>query len=162
MSIKIVASIFFVILFSCFTNGCRTNSSQEGTTRGKEFENSTINNNERVLSYSDGVYEVQDKPDYEGYYCKAVLTVEDGKITKVDWKIFDSNNREFDDSYEEIFAGNKAYQYQCRGDMKGVKEYGANLIETQDIDEVDTISGATWSHSKFVAILKMAVEKARK
>ncbi|MCX7747572.1 MAG: FMN-binding protein [Clostridia bacterium] len=113
--------------------------------------------------YKDGVYEVQSQPDYEGYYSTAKVTIKDNKIDSVDWKIIDSERkRDFDEKYEEVFAGNKEYQEQCRNDLKGAKTYSPKLVETQEISEVDAISGATWSNKKFKEVVRIALEKAKK
>ena len=114
-------------------------------------------------AYRDGTYEAQDQPDMEGYYAKAKVIVTDGKIANVEWNIFDKyrNDRMFDETYEEVFAGNALYQEQCRKDLAGAKIYGSKLIETQNLDDVDAISGATWAHKKFVNIMKPALEQAK-
>lgn len=114
-------------------------------------------------AYRDGTYEAQDTPDVEGYYAKAKVTVTDGKIANVEWNIFDKNrnDRVFDETYEEVFAGNALYQEQCRKDLAGANIYGNKLIETQKLDDVDAISGATWAHKKFVNIMKPALEQAK-
>jgi imidazolonepropionase-like amidohydrolase len=114
-------------------------------------------------TYRGGVYEVQDAPDVEGYFCKAKVTIANQKIMGVEWNIFDRNrsNRIFDETYEEVYAGNKLYQQQCQDDLKGTKTYGPKLVETQDLHKVDAVTGATWAHKKFVNIMKSALEKAK-
>jgi L-ascorbate metabolism protein UlaG (beta-lactamase superfamily)/major membrane immunogen (membrane-anchored lipoprotein) len=114
--------------------------------------------------YKDGVYAVQDKPDGEGYYCKANITIANDQIVKVEWNIYDRprNDRLFDETYEEVYVGNKLYQQQCRDDLKGARSYGQMLIETQDVGKVDAISGATWSNKKFKKIMEMALEQAKR
>ncbi len=117
-----------------------------------------------VVMYRDGKYKAQTEPDYEGYFTKAEVTVEDGKITSVDWSIFDANRNDkpFDEKYEEVFAGNDYYMEQSRSDWKGSRTYRPKLIETQDPDEVDAVSGATWTNNKFREIVKKALEEAGK
>ena len=113
--------------------------------------------------YKEGVYEVQDTPDYEGYYCKAKVTIANNQIVNVEWNIFDQGRKDrvFDETYEEVYAGNTVYQQQCRDNLKGAKTYGAKLIETQDLNKVDSISGATWSYKKFKKIMELALEQAK-
>ncbi len=117
-----------------------------------------------AVMYSDGTYKAQTEPDYEGYFTKAEVIVKDGKITSVDWSIYDANRNDkpFDDKYEEVFAGNDYYIEQSRSDWKGSRTYGPMLIETQDPDEVDAVSGATWTNKKFREIVKKALEEAEK
>lgn len=113
--------------------------------------------------YKDGVYEVETLPDYEGYYAKARLTIKDDIITDVDWCIYDSNrnNRPFDDTYGEVFKEYPLYVKQCIDDWNGSKEYGPKLIGTQDLQQVDAVSGATWTNNVFKAVVDMALEKAK-
>lgn len=114
-------------------------------------------------AYKDGTYEVQTEADPEGYFTKANVAIKDGKITSVEWNIYDSNraNRVFDETYEEVFKGQESYQEQCRADLKGAKTYSGKLIDTQNIEEVDAISGATWTNEKFKEVVKIALDKAK-
>jgi len=113
-------------------------------------------------TYRDGTYKAQTEPDYEGYYTKAEVTVKDGKTTAVDWTIYDANRNDkpFDEKYEVVFTGNEYFTEQSRSDWKGSRTYGPKLIETQDPDEVDAVSGATWTNGKFREIVKKALEEA--
>lgn len=117
-----------------------------------------------AVMYRDGIYKAQTEPDYEGYFTKAEVTVKDGKITSIVWSIYDANRNDkpFDEKYEEVFAGNDYYIEQSRSDWKGSRTYGPKLIETQDPDEVDAVSGATWTNNKFREIVKKALEEAGK
>jgi major membrane immunogen (membrane-anchored lipoprotein) len=117
-----------------------------------------------AVMYRDGTYKAQTEPDYEGYFTKAEVMVKDGKITSVDWSIYDANRNDkpFDENYEEVFAGNDYYTEQSRSDWKGSRTYGPKLIETQDPDGVDAVSGATWTNNKFKEIVKKALEEAGK
>lgn len=113
------------------------------------------------IKYKDGVYEVKTEPDHEGYYCTAKVTIKDGKISNVEWNIYDFTNRIFDEKYEEIYVGNTVYQEQCKNDLKGAATYGPKLVEVQNINAVDAISGATWTNKHFKAAIKLALKKAK-
>lgn len=118
---------------------------------------------EGTTVYQDGVYEVQTEPDYEKYYTKATVTIEGGKITSVDWTIYDEGNDNvpFDSEYYKILAPYGAvYEQQGKDDWAGSRGYTDALIESQDVDKVDAVSGATWTNKKFKEIVKMALEKA--
>lgn len=123
---------------------------------------------EPVITYQDGSYEVTTAPDYEGYYVKATVVIEDGIITKADWTIYDSNHNDkpFDESYKSVFEGNDYYMQQCIDDWNGSRGYSEDLIETQSPDEVDAVSGATWTCSKFkegiIAALGQATTNSKK
>ena len=98
----------------------------------------------------------------EPFYGRARITVEDGQITRVEFTVRDSSKHEFfDGEYEKYYAGNDLYIQQCRNDWKGILSYPDSLLKYQDIDKVDAISGATWSHKIFSASVLEALEQAK-
>jgi major membrane immunogen (membrane-anchored lipoprotein) len=113
--------------------------------------------------YKDGVYKGTSRSYYieEPFYGHAQITVENGKITKVNFNIRDSlQHVDFDSTYEKYFTGNTYYMMQCRNDWKGVKLYPQELLKHQDIDKVDAVSGATWSYNIFKASVQEAISNA--
>lgn len=102
-----------------------------------------------TASFKDGVYETTSGPDqfgpYHGIYSKIRITVSGGKITDVDW------SPDPVDSIEGLDA------------MRGARKYASRLVETQDVDKVDAITGASmFSHKVFTEIAKKALENAKK
>jgi major membrane immunogen (membrane-anchored lipoprotein) len=111
--------------------------------------------------YINGVYEGQTTKDYEGYNAFCTIEVNKGLLSVVDWQIYDNNlKRYFDDTYEEVYTGNPVYMQQCRDNMVGMRAYGPDLIETQDIDKVDCITKATWCWHKFKQVVKITLQDA--
>jgi major membrane immunogen (membrane-anchored lipoprotein) len=113
----------------------------------------------------DGVYEGKTRSIYEseGLYGMAKVYIENGKMSKVEFQIFDTwYNEVFDEKYAKHFVGNEYYIEQCRNDWKGVQTYPVKLMETGNLDEVDAIAGATWSYNLFKDSVLQALEKARK
>lgn len=111
--------------------------------------------------YIDGVYEGQSDIDWEGYRTTTAIQVTGGKIRIVDWQIYDNyRKRYFDETYETVYTGNTLYIQQCRDNMVGMRTFGPKLIETQDVDLVDNITGATWCHRKFREVVKIALADA--
>jgi hypothetical protein len=53
------------------------------------------------------------------------------------------------------------YQEQCFNDGRGIKTYPQRLLQTQDLDKVDMISGATWSYQIFKACVQQALKDAK-
>ena len=79
---------------------------------------------------------------------------EDGKISAVDWKEYNNGSIK-DEKY-----GQDLSQEQYDAAQKAIvasKTYPNKLIETQDIDKVDAIAGATQSHDNFVKLYKEAM-----
>jgi major membrane immunogen (membrane-anchored lipoprotein) len=123
-------------------------------------------NCERKGPYIDGVYKGISKAMYtaEEFYGAAEITIKNGWIAKVDFKIIDKKNNElFDDKYELHYKDNELYQQQCRNDRKGVQKYPLELLKYQKMDNIDAVSGATWSYNMFkysiIEALKNAIKK---
>jgi major membrane immunogen (membrane-anchored lipoprotein) len=102
-----------------------------------------------------GIYVYESEP----YTTTVDLEIKDGKIVDVKWVILDTMRHvPFDSTYERFMGNNAYYIDQCRKDWKGSRSYGPKLIQTQNIDSVDAVTGATWTHMLF----KRAVEDALK
>lgn len=102
--------------------------------------------------YKDGDYEGISRAKYiqEPYFGHVRIQVRNGHFSKVDFVIVDSlKNEVFDSSYQKYFTGNALYMEQCRNDWKGVLYYPKRLMQTQNLEKVDAISGATWSYNIF-------------
>jgi major membrane immunogen (membrane-anchored lipoprotein) len=115
--------------------------------------------------YKDGVYEGRSHAiySYEPYVGVVKLTVKDGWITEVDFKIVDTvKNELFDSNYERYMNGNELYIQQCRNDWKGVQAYPGVLLKNQELDKVDAVSGATWSYNMFSYSVRIALKNAKK
>lgn len=115
-------------------------------------------------SYKDGVYDVKTPLDNEKYYTEASVIIQEGKITSVDWTIYDSghDNKPFDKDYYHVMEQySDLYVQQAKDDWTGSRDYSDSLIETQDVDKVDAVSGATWTNIKFKEVVEMALNQAK-
>jgi major membrane immunogen (membrane-anchored lipoprotein) len=113
----------------------------------------------------DGKYEGQSRHTYvdEPYWGSVRITVKNRSFTEIVFMIRDSNLHEtFNENYEKHFQGNPVYMQQCRNDWKGVQVYPKKLIESQNPDKIDAMSGATWSYNIFKASTKEALKNAKK
>jgi major membrane immunogen (membrane-anchored lipoprotein) len=118
------------------------------------------NNQDTLLNYPDGKYSGQSRYTYtdEPYWGSVSFTLKKNMFTGIDFFIRDSALHEsFDSLYEKHFKDNEMYIQQCRNDWKGVQSYPKKLMETQDIDKLDAITGATWSYNIFKASVKEAL-----
>ncbi|MBH1941847.1 FMN-binding protein [Mobilitalea sibirica] len=129
----------------------------------KVVENTSENDGDINIAYKDGTYEYETVADAEGFKTKGTVTIENGKIAKVDWTIFDTyrDDRPFDETYEEVYEGNDLYMQQSRDDWNGSRGYAEKLIETQDLEEVDAVSGATWTNRKFKTVMSYILFEAK-
>lgn len=125
------------------------------------FSNSLANPSNSV-SYQDGVYEGSSRSIYtsENFRGKVKITIEKGKIIDVEFQIINGESDIFHEFYENNYIGNPYYMQQCRNDWKGVITYPRLLLDKQNIDQIDAITGATWSFNLFKDSTKAALEKA--
>jgi major membrane immunogen (membrane-anchored lipoprotein) len=115
--------------------------------------------------YKDGTYKGKSRSTYtaEPYYGFVEVTIENGRMKQIDFKIADTTNNEiFDSAYEKHYTGNEEYIQQCRNDWNGVKTYPKNLLKKQDVEKLDAISGATWSYRIFTCSVREALKNAKK
>lgn len=116
-----------------------------------------------VHLYKDGQYEGRSRARYTGepYWGIATIKIENGIFKEVNFLIRDSNlHEDFSNKYAKHFKGNPLYIKQCRKDWGGVKKYPRELAKTQDVNDLDAISGATWSFNIFRASVNQALKNA--
>jgi len=113
--------------------------------------------------YKDGTYtgESQSKYKSEPYWGQATLEIKNDKIVKLTFQIIDKEKNEvFGPDYEQHFKDNPEYIQQCRNDLKGIKAYSEKFNQSKKLEQVDAITGATWSYNIFRDAIKVALEKA--
>jgi major membrane immunogen (membrane-anchored lipoprotein) len=134
------------------------------------FNNQGHNNSNTELkdtssTYIDGTYQGHSQSYYTGepYWGHIQITVENGSFAYLSFTIRDSSTHEPVDSMYGVnhYAGNSTYQQQCVNDGHGIEIYPQRLILSQDIDNVDAITGATWSYNIFIASAKNALKDAK-
>jgi major membrane immunogen (membrane-anchored lipoprotein) len=114
--------------------------------------------------YKDGKFRGTSRSVYtrEEFYGVSDITIYNGKIEDVKFKIIDSVNHEiFDDNYEKHFIGNQEYIEQCRENWDAMQKFSEELIKSQKIDDFDAVTGATWAGNIFKASVKDALKKAK-
>ncbi len=106
--------------------------------------------------YEDGTHEAELEPDERGWKAVVEVTVEGGKITAA----------AFDEVNEEGAKKSEDEEYLERwGTAANIDasevypKYEEDLIETQDVEEVEVITGATSTHEKFQDVVKKALGK---
>lgn len=113
--------------------------------------------------YKDGVYEGSSQSRYtdENYYGEVKLVINQGRIVMINFRIIDRGRRKiFDENYEKHYSEKRCIE-QCRMNWKGVQKYPVLLLKSQDIHNVNAITGATWSYNLFKDSFMKALEKAK-
>ena len=124
-------------------------------TTGTETEKETEKPN--VLTYKDGQYKAELEPDEHQWKSIVELQVQDGKITDVYYDELDEkdNKKSEDEEYNE--------QWENASNISAQKAYPQlekSLIESQDIENVDTVTGATDATRDFKEVVTKALKDA--
>jgi major membrane immunogen (membrane-anchored lipoprotein) len=117
------------------------------------------------INYRDGSFPGSSKAGYtdEPFWGHILITLQNGSFTDVQFFIRDSTAHEYVDSMYGVnhYAAYPEYMKQCVNDGHGIEIYPQRLLEKQNLDEVDGISGATWSYNIFKASAKAALKDAK-
>jgi major membrane immunogen (membrane-anchored lipoprotein) len=107
------------------------------------------------VGISRSIYTEQD------YFGITKVSISNDKISEIDFGIIDMENKVFfDENYEIRFKDNPEYIEQCRNEFKAMNIYPKELLEEQNVDSVDAITGATWSYNLFKSSLQEALKEA--
>lgn len=114
------------------------------------------------VSYADGEYTAQSSPDDRGGYGVITLTITQGRISACRYETFKKDGTLKDESYgkEPGHEGQENFYRKAQKAVESMKVYARKLVEVQDLDRVDAISGATISHDQFTEAAAQALEAA--
>jgi len=107
----------------------------------------------------DGSYEGQSTPDSRGAYAVVKIEVKNGKITSAEFLQYNSDGSLKDENYGKT-SGEENYK-KAQEALEASKKYPEKLVETQNVDKVDSVTGATSSWKQFQEAAKDAVAKAK-
>ncbi len=107
--------------------------------------------------YDDGVYSLEDEFDDRGWKPIVTVVVEGEKITKAYYDEINEENqlKGFDQEYLERWKESSGENLMTAG-----PELADVLIQQQDPDKVDTVSGATSTSEKFKQLISDALEQS--
>ena len=108
-------------------------------------------------AYHDGIYTASTSGAFGD--TKITLEIKDGKILKCNLEAVDKEGNIKNENYGRN-SGEKNFQI-AQTALAGTKKYPELLIEAQDVEKVDAISGATVSHREFVRLVQEALKKSR-
>lgn len=107
----------------------------------------------------DGSFEGQSTKDDRGGYGVVKIEVKDGKITSAQFLQYNADGTVKDESYGKD-SGEENYK-KAQNALEAGNQYADKLVETQDVDKVDAITGATSSWKHFQEAAKDALAKAK-
>lgn len=114
-------------------------------------------------AYKDGTYTGKSGPDERGAVGEITVTIEKGRITKADYKGIQKDGKVKDAEYGMTNGKveNQDYYNKAQLAVKANADYAARLVETQRIDKIDAVSGATVSYEQFSEAAKKALAQAK-
>jgi major membrane immunogen (membrane-anchored lipoprotein) len=98
----------------------------------------------------DGTYSGTSGADERGTYGVAAITIKGGKISDANYQEIQSNGL--------AKSAENGYTYQTS--LDAMQSLSAKLVETQDINKVDMVSGATGTSNAFKAAVNSALAQA--
>lgn len=111
--------------------------------------------------YKDGTYSGEAEVKEVGGTIKLDITVSDGKIMTVDMQNLDRDGKEKGEDYGKSEPLNQGLYSIAQNSILGTDKLPALLVESQDPDRIDAVSGATLSREAFVQAAKAALDGAK-
>jgi len=118
-----------------------------------------------VPTYIDGNYTATPSiKDNWGGSAKVEIIVKDGKIVSCKFESYEKDGKLKDDDYgkENGEIKNIGTYKIAQNAMLEAAKYPDMLLQSQDIEELDALSGATVSFNLFKDAVKQIMEKAKK
>ena len=143
----ILAPIF---LIGMMTAGCGDQPSKEEPPQKIGIDLSKV---------ADGVYTADSSRDEKLGIGQVTLTVENHKIVDANFVGYDLFGNVKDEEYGALTGKDSADYKKAQIAVKANDEYAKQLIETQSLDGIDAISGATISYNQFVEAVNKAIGK---
>lgn len=146
MGLALVSVLSMSLLAGCGNSSAPTDANKEPV--------------KEEATYKDGKYKASyDKLDTHGWKAFTEVEIKDGKIVTVD---FDYLN-EKDERKSENEAYNKAMSKSCEtSPEKFTPEIEKALVDAQDPEKADVVTGATHSTENMKTLAKAALESAKK
>ena len=112
----------------------------------------------------DGTYTGKSAQNAEGWYQELTITVENHKITAAKFVGFNKDGSVKDENYGKTNGKieNKVYYNKAQAALKANASYAEALLQKQELNKVDGISGATESYKMFFDAAQKALEAADK
>jgi len=110
-------------------------------------------------SLRDGKYEGRSTDDSRGAYGIVSLEVRNGKIATVEFLQYNADGTVKDETYGREW-GEENYKMAQKA-LEHSRKYAERLLETQDVEKVDVITGSTTSWKQFKEAARDALAKAK-
>lgn len=109
---------------------------------------------------ADGVYEGKYEAEDSKATTEVTITIKDNKIVDCTMISRDDQGMIKDENYGKDSSEENYKLAQLA--LKGMQEYPAKLVETQNVEEIDAVTGATITLREFNVAVEQALEQAKK
>ncbi len=124
--------------------------------------NSSASNKIDLSQSKNGTYSAESSRDDKLGYGRLTLTIDNKKIIDAKFVGVDLFGEDKGENYGSIFGKDSADYKKAQIAVQANTIYAEQLIETQSLEKVDAISGATISYNQFVESAKIAVANSTK
>lgn len=112
----------------------------------------------KEAAFKDGTYKEASEVNDKGYVSQIEIEVKDGKIATVKYdEVKDGVAKSADEAYNKMMLEKGSPSSPA----KAFPELEASLIETQDVDAVDAVTGVTSSSDSFKTLAAEALKDAK-
>ncbi|MDR1851781.1 MAG: hypothetical protein LBR21_03915 [Propionibacteriaceae bacterium] len=113
--------------------------------------------------FRDGEFEGKSSVDELGATGHVKLSIASDRLTDVEFQVVDADGTVHDADYGKTageIVNQESYE-KAQFSVDAEAKYAAQLLETNDLEQVDTISGASLNHKTFEEAVLDALDKAR-
>ena len=154
--IALLAALMLLSLAACGKKeSAESKTAESKTTESKTAESKT------AQGYKDGTYSGEAEVKEVGGTIKLGITVSGGKITTVDMQNLDREGKEKGEDYGKSEPLNQGLYSIAQNSILGTDKLPGLLVDSQDPDSIDAVSGATLSRDAFVQAAKAALDSAK-
>lgn len=113
--------------------------------------------------FTDGTFTGRSSADDKGAWGEVTLTIAGNDVTAVTFVLRQSDGTAQDENYGKVNGKiiNEETYRKAQAAVAAAPQYAARLEETDDLDAVDAITGASLSHRQFVEAVTDALDQAR-
>lgn len=114
-------------------------------------------------SFRDGTYTGTSSTDEAGAYGEATITLDANDIVAAEYATRQADGTIKDEEYGKANGEivNEDFYDDAQDAVAAMQEYAEQLVEVDDPDDVDVVSGATISYRQFVEAVTDAMDQAR-
>lgn len=149
---KRLLTILLIGIMAFSVSGCGNKNTEEDNDKNDDTDKA---------SYQDGVYHAEyDRKDARNWIPYVDITIEDNKISKA---YYDYTNDAGDiRTNDENYTKNYSDANDGMTPREAFDKLGSQLVDKQDIQKVDAVSGATHSSRNFTELATAALQNAVK